>query len=358
MSHNRGFTLIELLVVIVIIGILVAIALPNFIRVKEKAMEAQVQANLRVIRVAAERYATEHDGKYPYWLLGGHFLDPNVSPMGPVFNPFCAQGFCGDGDALVIWGFLSNYPKNPFVSAGAAQNFSIPGMTWQNSDGSSIPGWSNSNSGQGNDCFSSPTIAAQTGGGNLSAGRRVGGPESDRMFDVSEGLYGCRGDGRPGGPGASRGWQGHPPPPPLPDQNSGVNCSNQMCATTRRYQQPFMPGNFYYYPIYGQMPLHTGGAWQGTAPYGYHFAAYGAVSNRGHDVYDATGDYRENTVFCEGDIPYNDVDGDNRLDCKDSRYSDIYNGPDGTPDGVITVMSSGVDAKVPMDSQDQAGMQE
>jgi type IV pilus assembly protein PilA len=45
--NKKGFTLIELLVVIVIIGILVAIALPNFIRIKDKAKEAEVKQNCR-----------------------------------------------------------------------------------------------------------------------------------------------------------------------------------------------------------------------------------------------------------------------------------------------------------------------
>ena len=350
-KRSQGFTLIELLVVIVIIGILVAIALPNFIKVKEKAFEAQVKANLRIIQIALERYAVEQDGKFPAWLLGGHPSDPNTTVLAAVFNPYCPPT-CGDGDALLLYGYLSAYPDNPFVQAAGGRQFSIPGLTWRAADGSAIPGFRESDGSRA--CYSSPTDWA-IGGGN--AGRRVGGLGGTYMFDVSEGLYGCTLRGTGGGPARARGWQGHPPPPPLPAQNSGVNCTTQMCQTTRQYQRTYMPGNFYYYPIFNTWPLHAFAAWMGTPPLGYHLAAYGAVGNRGHDIYDATGDFRENTLFCEGDIPRTDVDNDGRTDCKDANISDLYNGPDGQPDGVTVFLSSGTDF-VPRDAADLPGMHE
>jgi len=56
MFDTKGFTLIELLIVVVIIGILAAIAVPQFSKVREKAYFAAMKADMRNLSAQQELY--------------------------------------------------------------------------------------------------------------------------------------------------------------------------------------------------------------------------------------------------------------------------------------------------------------
>ncbi len=69
-SAKRSFTLIELLIVVAIIGILAAIAVPNFLNAQMRAKVARVQGDFDAISTAFEMYLLDN-GDLPRWNMLG-----------------------------------------------------------------------------------------------------------------------------------------------------------------------------------------------------------------------------------------------------------------------------------------------
>ncbi|MFC1806771.1 type IV pilin protein [Candidatus Omnitrophota bacterium] len=64
---RKGFTLIEVLIVVIILGILATIAVPQFVKIVEKARRAEAVTNISGIRTALAIYYLEEEG---YQALG------------------------------------------------------------------------------------------------------------------------------------------------------------------------------------------------------------------------------------------------------------------------------------------------
>ncbi len=111
MCGAQGLTLIELLIVVAIIGILAAVAVPNYLEATVRTKVSRAQADMRSLATAVEAYHVDH-GMHPLpgvLNLDSTMQNPHRTSQGPAYHKFFHEGL------TTPVAYTTHLPEDPFM---------------------------------------------------------------------------------------------------------------------------------------------------------------------------------------------------------------------------------------------------
>lgn len=115
---SRSFGSLEMMIIGILVLVIAAVGLPSIVQARDSAKESAAMQSLHEIQVQVEKYKVDL-GEYPGLLIGGDIYFQNRVEDDDTKDVEAIKDKTRLADPLLRTGYLSTYPRNPFVAVGS-----------------------------------------------------------------------------------------------------------------------------------------------------------------------------------------------------------------------------------------------